>query len=384
MNYRLVFAAACVGMLLFGIVLAALGPILPAVIIRFGLAKASAGALFTLLTFGILVGSLVFGPVVDRYGYKVPLVVSSILIGLGLGAIAGAPGLGLLRSGAFAVGLGGGVVNGATNALVADIHEERRSAGLSLLGVFFGLGAFGVPLLLGLLQDAYSYTAILGAIAALVVLPLVLFGAIRFPAPKQPQGFPLRAALALLRERALWLFGFMLFLESGMEITIGGWSAAYVSEELRLSAGNAAFFLSLYWLAMAVARLGLSVLLQRRSPAAVLIASMAIAFAGSLGLLAARTPVAAAVGILLVGVGFAAVFPVVLGYVGDRYPRLSGTAFSIAFVLALSGGMTLPYATGALGDTHGLRTSLLIVPLGIAVMAVLFGLVRRSPLAVHR
>lgn len=273
------------------------------------------------------------------------------------------------------------MVNGATNALVTDIHEERRSAALSLLGVFFGLGAFGVPLVLGLLQDAHSYTAVLAAIGAFVALPLVLFGAIRFPAPKQPQGFPLRTALGLLRERALWLFGFVLFLESGMEITIGGWTAAYVSEELRLSAGDAAFFLSLYWLAMTVARLGLSVLLRHRSPAAVLFASMAIAFAGSLALLTARTPATAALGVFLLGAGLAAVFPVVLGYVGDRYAKFSGTAFGIAFVLALSGGMTLPYATGALGDAHGLRTSLVIVPLGIAVMAVVFGLVRHSRLA---
>ena len=34
-------------------------------------------------------------------------------------------------------------------------------------------------------------------------------------------------------------------------------------------------------------------------------------------------------------------FPVVLGYVGDRFPHLSGTAFSTIFVVALAGNMAV-------------------------------------------
>ena len=49
----------------------------------------------------------------------------------------------------FLFGLGGGAVNGATNALVSDISEKDKGANLSLLGVFFGLGALGMPFILG-------------------------------------------------------------------------------------------------------------------------------------------------------------------------------------------------------------------------------------------
>ncbi|MGH7529350.1 MAG: MFS transporter [Gemmatimonadales bacterium] len=376
-RHRLVFAAAASGLLVFGVVLSALGPILPAVIARFGLDRTSAGALFSLLTFGVLLGSLVFGPAVDRYGYKLPLALATALMGLGLEAIALADELALFRAGVFAIGLGGGVVNGGTNALVADIHTGRRGAGLSLLGIFFGIGACGVPFALAVLQDATAYVATLAVIGALVALPLVLMAAIRFPEPKQPHGIPIRTALGLLKDPVLWLFGLVLFFESGMEITVGGWTAAYVGEELRLSAGTAAFFVSLYWLAMTVARLGLSVLLERRAPARVLLTSMAVAFAGAVALLAARAPAVAALGVVLAGAGFAGVFPIILGYVGERYPALSGTAFSLVLVLALCGGMTMPYVTGALADVHGLRASLLVVPVGIAMVVALFGLVQR-------
>jgi hypothetical protein len=60
---------------------------------------------------------------------------------------------GLLRFCAFLIGFGGGAVNGATNALVADISDKYKGANLSLLGVFFGIGALGMPLVLGILKD---------------------------------------------------------------------------------------------------------------------------------------------------------------------------------------------------------------------------------------
>jgi MFS transporter, FHS family, glucose/mannose:H+ symporter len=86
---------------------------------------------------------------------------------------------------------------------------------------------------------------------------------------------------------------------------------------------------------------------------------------------------AAATGVSLLGCGLAATFPVVLGFVGDRYAQLAGTAFSVVIVMALTGGMLLPFATGALGATYGLRGSFLIVPAALLLLAVLLTVVSR-------
>jgi fucose permease len=69
--------------------------------------------------------------------------------------------------------------------------------------------------------------------------------------------------------------------------------------------------------------------------------------------------------------------------IGELYADLTGTAFSIAFVMALVGGSALPYLTGLLGDRYGLRTSLAIVPVSVLAMAILFGVVRRRLPARH-
>ena len=367
-NRRALFTIACLGMLSFGIVLTTIGAVLPNVIERFGIDTASAGSLFLILTFGILVGSLVFGPIVDRNGYKGMLLFATALIVVGLEGIAFAPSLASLRAAVALIGFGGGIINGGTNALVADISSEGRTAGLSLLGVFFGVGAVGVPFALGSLLGAFSYTAIIATIGLLVVIPLVITVVTPFPAPKQPQGFPLAAAQGLVRDPTLLLMGLMLFLASGMEITVGGWTATFFKEELQIPDRRALVYLALYWFGMMLGRLALGSALRHVTPARVMIGCLAIAFVGAVTLLLAGSASLAALGVFLLGAGFAASFPVVLGFVGDRYAHLSGTAFSVVIVMALPGGMILPYATGVLGAQYGLRGSFILVPVGIVLL----------------
>ena len=193
-NRRTLFAVACLGLLTFGIVLTTLGAVLPSIIERFGIDKTQAGALFLLMTLGILGGSLVFGPMADRYGYKGILFVAAALIIVGLEGIAFAPSLALLRFAIVIIGFGGGIINGGTNALVADISSGERGANLNLLGVFFGLGAVGVPFVLAVLGARFSQTAIIAGVGALVAVPLIVIAISQFPASKHPQGFPLAAA----------------------------------------------------------------------------------------------------------------------------------------------------------------------------------------------
>ena len=374
-NRRTLFAIACLGMLAFGIVLTTLGAVLPSVIERFGIDTAVAGSLFLLMTFGILLGSLVFGPIVDRNGYKGMLLLATALIAIGIIGIAFAPSMAWLRVAVAVVGFGGGIINGGTNALVADVSADGRTAGLSLLGVFFGVGAVGVPFVLGSLLGTFSYSAIIAAVGALVAIPFLITAATPFPAPEQPQGFPLATARRLLGDPVLLLMGLMLFLESGMEITVGGWAATFFKDELRITERRALVYLSLYWFGMMLARLALGSVLKRAAPVRVLLGCIAIGFVGAATLILARDASVAALGVFLLGVGFAATFPVVLGFVGDRYAELSGTAFSVVIVMALTGGMLLPWLTGVLGARYGLRGSFAIVPVALVLLSALLGVV---------
>ena len=170
----------------------------------------------------------------------------------------------------------------------------------------------------------------------------------------------------------------MLFLESGMEITVGGWTSTFVKEELAVPERSALFLLSLYWMGMMVARLALGNILRWASPYRVLYTCMTLALVGSALLLSTQQVWVAGLGVFLVGAGLAATFPTVLGFVGDRYAALSGTAFSLVIAMALVGGMILPYAAGVLGSLRGLRGSLLIVPAALVAQIILLAILARA------
>jgi fucose permease len=374
---RRVFAAACLGMLLFGVTVTTLGSVLPPLIERYGLNRTDAGSLMALMSLGILAASLVFGPIVDRFGYRPVLVAGALGVGLGLAAIARAPTSAVLAPAMLVFGLGGGLLNGATNALVSDITPEGRESGLASLGVFFGIGAFGVPFALGLLQEWAAYTTIVGGLAILALVPLSTFLAVRFPPPKQAQGFPLRRVGALLGDAWLLLVGLMLFLQSGMEITLSGWSAQYVREVVGVSQERSSLVLSLFWVGLVAARLALARLPRSGLAASVLPGFQGVALVGAGLMLAVPDTATAGAGLFLLGFGLAAGFPILLGFLGGLYRDLTGTAFSAVFVMALVGGSTLSYLTGVLGDRLGLRSSLVIVPVAVLAQAGLFLLLRR-------
>lgn len=139
-NYHknLVFIAACIGMCFFGVSMITLGSVLPSLVIKLGLNSLHTVSLVTFLPLGMLVGSLIFGPIVDRFGHKALLVPGCVIVLLGMEGLAFFENIPMLQASIIGIGLGGGILNGETNALVADISEDaEKGSRLSFLGMFY-------------------------------------------------------------------------------------------------------------------------------------------------------------------------------------------------------------------------------------------------------
>ncbi len=374
-NKKLVFLAACLGMLFFGITLITLGSLATSLQAKFSLDAVDSGTIFSILPFGILAGSFIFGPIADRYGPRLLLAVSCAGMFVGFQAIALADSLPLLKAAIFLFGLCGGVINGTTNAIVADISEENRGANLSLLGVFFGIGALGMPLVLGAVANRFSPFTVVSTVGFLVLGVGLLCAAIRFPPPKVQ-----KAAAVNWRNLIspfLLLISFFLFFQSSLEAIINNWTTTYVTTRGVMTEANALYALSLHIGGMTVMRLLMGSVFRNVAQTSLMWSCLVLLFLGVL-LMQIGSAGVATLGLVLSGAGLAGGFPIMLGFAGDRFSDLSGTAFSFIFVTALIGNMLINFLTGLVIHHHGVGHLMTISYVQIALMSLLLVFISRD------
>ncbi len=361
---------AYAGMFGFGIVMALLGAILPLVSGRLHFDLAHAGNLFLAMNGAMLATTVAIGPLLDRFGMKVALVVAPLFVAVAMVLVAGVHTFGGLVVAVVLLGAGGGALNQATNTLIADLHEDpkRKSAALNLLGVFFGFGALFIPFTIGSLLSALGLANILYVGAAVSLVPVVSVW-LTFPAPRQGQGVPIGDVLRFARQPLVVVFALLLFCESGNEFLLGGYVTTFLTRNLGASVAAASYLLAAYWGALMVGRIVLSgVLLHASGGNLILASALGVAVSVALLLFAPALPVGA-MAIVLLGFSIAAIFPTTLGIAGAQYPTHSGTVFGILIGVALSGGMTLPWVAGQLAARRGVGAGLLLAMVSALIIA---------------
>ena len=353
---RTVFWSACLGMLLFGIGLITLGAILPDLKEKYSLDAVAAGTLFSILPLGVLAGSLLFGPLCDRFGYKPLMSTAAVMMFAGFQGLAFSPSTGILSIFIFFIGLGGGALNGATSALVSDISTSGKGADLSLLGVFFGIGALGMPILLGVLEKAFKFDVIVSLTGFIALAAAILFLLIKYPPAKLSGGVSMKKLFALFRDETLLLIAFFLFFQSAFEALVNNWTTTYLIDRLSVQQSSALLGLSAYVAGMTIMRLMIGSIFRNVPDKKLLVISFGIIFIALVTIVTGNTMFQSAAGLLILGAGLAGGFPIMLGFVGNRYPNLSGTAFSLAFTIALLGNMLINFSMGLIVEKFGVKT----------------------------
>ena len=367
---KVVFWAACTGMLLFGICLITLGSVAADLREKLQLDELSSGTLFSILPLGIIAGSILFGPVVDKYGYKILLVISSVFMFAGFEGIAYTASADLLKIFILLIGIGGGAVNGATNALVSDISEKEKGANISLLGVFYGIGALGMPLILGLLKNRISFEVIVASVGILTWLAGIFFILVKFPPPKQTRGVPFTQSIKLVKDKVLILIAFFLFFQSGFEGIINNWTTTYLITRLSIEQSSALYALSSFVTGMAIMRLLIGSIFRPFSSKKLLIISFGLILLGLILLKISLSFNISVVGLVILGAGLSGGFPIMLGFVGNLYSELSGTAFSLVFFIALIGNTLINFLMGLVAQNFGVD-HLITFALAEAVIMIL-------------
>jgi fucose permease len=365
-------------MFIFGVVLALLGTLfgLPAMRDRLGVNLAQQGDLFLLLFAGVCFATIAVGPLIDRFGNKVVLLVSALLVTLALVEFAAAHSMLSASIAALLIGLGGGGLNTSCNVLTSELYEGNRGPMLNLLGIFYGFGALFIPLLAASITRLLPMPELLLCTAALPAIGVVAYAVLPFPPPREGHGMRWREILEVVRYPGLLLFGLLLFIESGNEAVLGGWTSTYVGNA-GAAAQLATWILAGYWAGLMLGRFCATRLLRHFRDVQLILLSALGAMAGCGVLLGVRSvPVLAAV-VAFTGFAQSAIFPTTLAMIGDRYRRYAATAFGVLFAIGLAGGAVFPWAVGHISEARSVRAGMVLLPAGACAVAATVLVIKR-------
>lgn len=374
------FIAVFVGILLFGVSMVMIGSVLPLLKIRLGLTDIVAGGLFSILPFGLLIGSIYFGPVSDKYGYRWVLATASLFLAIGFIGIGHSMSLWLLRVCILFFGIGGGVINGATSALISDLSsDDKKTANLNLLGVFFGLGAFCMPIVLSIINEQ-DYTVVINSVAVLSILVSLVFLFISYPIVVEKEKVSVQLLPQFFKNKVFLVICFFLFFQSAFEAIMNNWSVSYFTEHLKVDQQQALVSLSFLVLGMTLMRILTGAVFRKLSSKNLLLIAFTFLSIGALCLFVEQSwsYYLSTLGLFLIGAGLSPGFPVMLGITGNMYKEISGTAFSFAMLIALIGNMIINYITGVLVNQLGVHSFLYVIVAEIIIMITLYMLIKNE------
>lgn len=379
-NKTIAFVANFTGIFLFGISMVIIGSILPVLKVRFGMTDIEAGGLFSVLPIGLLIGSVSFGPIVDRFGYRGVLSVASLFLAMGFMGIAYSPTVSLLCMCIFFFGMGGGAINGGTSALVSDLSEGRaKIINLNWLGLFYGVGAFSMPFALSRVSDD-SLIVVLLIAAVLSILSALGFLIIKYPISVEKEKVSIRLIPQFIKNKLFMTIAFYLFFQSAFEAMVNNWSVSYFIDALGTEQNKALVALSYSVLGLIAMRLLIGSVFKKMNHHKIIALSLALLAMGTLGLIV-RISVINSLGMILLGAGLASGFPVMLGLVGEMFKEISGTAFSFAMLIALTGNTIINYLIGVLTNTYGMRVYMYVVAAVVLFMVSIYLMIRRLTLS---
>ncbi|MDQ6700634.1 MAG: MFS transporter [Acidobacteriota bacterium] len=372
--------AAILAILVYGMIAAVLGTLLPELSKRFDLSTDQNGTIAMVQAIGLMIASLAVGPLIDNKGKKTGLVLGLALIAVALFILPQAPGYLGITLCMLLLGLGGGIIVTGANALVSDISEDRRASTLNLLNLFFGLGGFATPFI-GAFFFAGNTIALCYLIAGLTAATLVLHAVTPMPPPSGERGFKAGEAAQLLGKPALFLLSIFLFLYVACEVGVWNWLVKHLVAQ-GVPEPSALKILSFgFALGLLAGRVIVSpILIKVAAPTVTLFASILMAVT-TYGMLQTSSPVTAGVLVFCAGLAMAPVFPTTLAMVGDAFPRMTATAMGVAITCGWIGLAISSKLIGALAgtDPKGLQNALLLIP-AASVLMILVNLALRPML----
>ena len=351
-----------------------LGAAWPTIRADLSLPVAGAGLISMITSGGTIVSSMLSGKFLQKLGTGKVTLFSVSLTALALLGFSFRGNYVWLCIMAVPLGLGAGAVDAALNNFVA-LHFSARH--MSWLHSFWGVGATLGPVIMavaisqsGVWQRGYRTVAMIQiGLVIILLLALPLWKAYREGGPESGGGDQNGAPLFRLPGIIPALLGF--FSYCALETTAGLWGASYLVQTKGMAANVAAGWVSTYYLGITIGRFLNGFLTAKFRNVSLIRAGQGAIGAGALALLLFPQPVVYLLGLILIGVGCAPIYPSMLHETPVRFGKEnSSRLMGIQMAFAYMGTTLVPPALGLVMGSFGVQ----LYPLFLLGLLVVMGL----------
>jgi MFS transporter, FHS family, glucose/mannose:H+ symporter len=349
------------------------GPTLPPMIAELGINYGTGGNIFFSLYLGFLIATLVTGILADRLGLKVVMILAGVMLAFGVGGYSSLGTPALLSASLFIIGLGLGGFELGTNAVIVNLHHEKKGLYLNLTGVMHGLGSTVAPVFAGwmLTQGAtwrtiYRWDLLL--IAAFILYMIFL----RFPRAEEKSSLEFSDIPKTAFKNYLPLFYLAILFYVSAEIGIGSWMVLYLQEIRGVSVALSNQALAFFFAALMIGRLIGGFFVHKLGYLrSILVAAILGAACIAIGIFTDLV-----IFLPLTGLFFSIIFPTITAAVSDIQHEHQNTVLGVLFTFAGIGGMIGPWlaawSSEYFGLQNGFAVNLLLASLTILFVFILF------------
>jgi fucose permease len=261
------------------------------------------------------------------------------------------------------IGAGGAVLQVAGNPLMRDVSAKGKFPRNLSLGQFVkAIGSLSGPLIPAIAARYFgaSWEVIFPVYGAALILTILAASTLNIQRDEpSASAATLRSCLNLLKNRYVLTMAGAIFLYVGAEICVSAGIPLFLKERYGVDITRVGMLgTGLFFMALTIGRLSGGVMLNWVAPSKFLKLTCAVALCGLASLFVPSRSVAIA-GFVLIGLGFANIFPLVFSAALERMPERANE-FSALMVTAIVGGAILPPLMGLLADHSTVRTGLLV------------------------
>ncbi len=342
--------------------------------VEFGVPNAYIGILNIPGALAYMASSALLGTILHRIGTGMLLIYSTALVGLGLTWYALSPNFWFLIPAVALIASGSGAIDAALNLFAAQNLPPRY---MSWLHAFYGVGALVGPFLMAIIFGMgqswrWGYATVAFIIWIMALIFLVTRGHWTANPDAEESHYDAKPASVsgtqVLRMPRVQLSLLMMMGGSVIECLTSLWTASILVNRFGVSTSKAALGVALYWVGLTGGRILIPIIWPHAAPIRIQRVSTFVVLAGAVAMMPPSLPLSF-VGIALIGVGVASIYPIAMTITADRFgPAISQHAVGYMVSASTVAFSLLPFISGWMADRAGFGIIPVIMALGVMLL----------------